>query len=132
MRNLILVHHPGRQDLKDFEEIAQCMWQLNKDVRPIIASVRLKPDAVPMALWTKPTLTVAFGPLGDFAPKRGTVFRNQRLDKIEELKALDRHGIPVPRWQLFTPGLDLDPADWGPAVVVKPAHPEFKGVSLLP
>ena len=132
MRNLILVHQPGRQDAQDFQEIAQYIRQLKKDVKPVIVSARFTADAIPAAMWANPTLTVCFGPLGQFVPKRGPVFRNQRLDKAEELRAMDRYGIPVPRWQIYTPGLELDPADWGPAVVLKPVQPEFKAVSLMP
>jgi hypothetical protein len=108
------------------------MWQRSKDVKPIIASVTTKPEMVPEVIWSLPTLTVAFGPLQQFRPKRGAVLHNRRLSKIEEMKRLQQHGVPVPRWQIHSPDLYLDSAEWGPVVVLKPATPPLRGVTLMP
>jgi hypothetical protein len=132
VKNLILVHNPVRQSVKDFEEIGDRIASLRKDIAPVIVSIATLAEAVPVALWSHPTLTVSFGPLGHFVPRRGIVMRNQRLEKTRELELLEQHGVPVPRWQTYVPGLDLDPALWGPLVIVKPALPEFRGVTLLP
>jgi hypothetical protein len=42
------------------------------------------------------------------------------MPKLEEMERLRDAGVPVPRFAEVTPDTDLDPADWGPTVIVKP------------
>jgi hypothetical protein len=43
------------------------------------------------------------------------------LYKHREYAKLGLAGIPVPQWSVIEPGLQLDPAEWGPYVVEKPS-----------
>jgi hypothetical protein len=43
------------------------------------------------------------------------------VNKIREFERLDRAGIPAPMWTEIKPNTVIDPDEWGPYVVVKPA-----------
>ena len=57
------------------------------------------------------------------------------MPKIEQVERLIAAGLPVPKTALLRPGTELDPAEWGEYVVLKPSLPEFQsmgqGVSLM-
>jgi len=69
----------------------------------------------------RPTLTVAFGDLRRSRFLSGRILHCANLLKHTELEQLRAAGIPVPDWVLIEPGVRLDPAVWGPYVVVKPS-----------
>jgi hypothetical protein len=72
-------------------------------------------------LATRPTFAFSAVPLKYFRPARGAVYQGNPLAKSEEYAALERAGIPVPRYRLLTeqnPRPDV--TDLGPYVVVKP------------
>jgi hypothetical protein len=68
----------------------------------------------------RPTLTVAFGWLRNRRFLTGDILDCPRIAKPNELERLRAAGVPVPDWVVLTPGTALDPAFWGPYVVVKP------------
>ena len=68
----------------------------------------------------RPALTVGF----ELARKRrfliGEILHCPRLAKHVEQEKLRAAGVQVPDWAVLSPGTTLDPAAWGPYVVVKP------------
>jgi len=68
----------------------------------------------------RPTLTIGFGGLKRSRFLSGQILHCPKLPKHKELERLRAAGIPVPDWVVIAPGTRLDPADWGPYVVVKP------------
>ena len=68
----------------------------------------------------RPTLTVVFGGLRRRRFLSGRILHTPMLPKHVELQQLRAVGIPVPDWTVIGPDTRLDPADWGPYVVVKP------------
>ena len=76
---------------------------------------------------SRPTLVFSIGPLVNFRPKRGKIYCGQVIPKTEQMQRLQRAGIPVPRWTEIKKGIKLDPEEWGPQVVVKPAGSEAWG-----
>jgi hypothetical protein len=68
----------------------------------------------------RPTLTVVFGGLRRRRFLAGRILHTPMLPKHVELEQLRGAGIPVPDWTVIQPDTRLDPADWGPYVVVKP------------
>jgi hypothetical protein len=119
-RNLILVNQPGWQRVEDFEEIARRIHVSAPDIRVFIAdNERLNP-VTRKAAARAPTLVVSPAPLRQFRPLRGRVYQGGRLDKRIEIAAMLREGLPVPRIAVLGPETRLDPAEWGPLVVLKP------------
>lgn len=120
MPNLILVHQRTKQDPADYAEIARRMTARAPEIAVHVAGTKDRdwhPDAFDGA---EPTLTVAPMPLRGFVPPRGAICQGNELPKGEQYERLAAIGIAVPRWTRVLPGIALDPADWGPYVVVKP------------
>jgi len=69
----------------------------------------------------RPTLTIGFGALRRRRFLSGRILHCPWIPKHEELERLRAVGIPVPDWTVIEPGTRLDPAFWGPYVVVKPS-----------
>lgn len=108
-------------DRRDLVEIADEIARMADDVHVIIVSQSDTAAAVPAAAWDRPTMTVCFGSLGQFAPLRGSVFQNRPLSKLEQYECFKVAGIRTPRTALFEFGRHYDPADWGEFVILKPA-----------
>ena len=68
----------------------------------------------------RPALTVAWGSLRERRFLAGEILHCPRIPKHVELARFRAAGVPVPDWLVITPGTRLDPASWGPYVVVKP------------
>lgn len=68
----------------------------------------------------RPTLTIRFSGLKRRRFLCGRILHCPMLPKHVELERLRAAGIPVPDWVVIEPGTRLDPAVWGPYVVVKP------------
>ena len=73
--------------------------------------------------------------LGWFQPRRGKIYCGYIVPKVDQMKALQRAGIAVPKWTVLTPDTRLDPSEWGRVVILKPAAWRFasggKGISLV-
>lgn len=61
--------------------------------------------------------------------QRPRILRGRRLahprgqgGKIGEYQMLEAHGLPIPKWTEIVPDIKLEPAEWGPYVVVKPSR----------
>ena len=81
MRNLILITQPGRQDPKDFEEIAELVTKRDRYIKVFIVTPEHTSDDIKREDWKHPTLTVALGSAGNFEPKRGKIFYNRQVSK---------------------------------------------------
>lgn len=68
----------------------------------------------------RPTLTIRFSRLKRRRFLCGRILHCPMLPKHVELEQLRAAGIPVPDWVVIEPDTRLDPAVWGPYVVVKP------------
>jgi hypothetical protein len=119
--NLVLAYRPGWQSLSDLGEIARHV----ADIEPAI-EVFILPATLPNSVSRKriamlPTLVVSAGPLAGFSPPRGVIYQGRPVAKMQQLKRLVDVGVRVPRTAVLGPNTQLDPAVWGPFVVVKPA-----------
>jgi hypothetical protein len=117
-RNLILLADERRLDWIDLYEIAVELAKLRRRIHVSIVS----PEDTEAAIrdWSQPTLTVSFGSLGSFVPRRGRVFRNVEIPKLEQYARLTEAGLATPKTARFLAGSDYDPAVWGEFVVLKP------------
>lgn len=118
---LLLVAHRRLNDRADFERIATQIRHEAPDVRPTVVSdrdhglLRLR-----LALSRRPTLVYSSARLRRFRPTRGAVLQGSQQSKVDELRALERAGVRVPRWKLVVRGEAPDVSDFGPYVVMKP------------
>ena len=118
---LVLVHMRERTiDPRDLEDLAERVEKRAPDIGVDLAGKRRGDQwrLLPHAL--RPTLTVVFGELRRSRFLSGRILHCANLPKHAELKRLRAAGIPVPDWTVIRPGVQLDPAEWGPYVVVKP------------
>ena len=119
--NLILVHQKAKQDRADFEAIGQRIGKLAPDIRVFVVDTKQADWADSRFVHGAPTLTVSPMPIKRFAPPSGTVCQGHEFPKDEQYQMLGRLGVPLPDWTAIAPDTVLDPAHWGPYVVVKPA-----------
>ena len=114
----------GRRDLV---ELARRVTALAPDIEVVIAGKRTSGQwhLLPYAL--RPTLTVGFGELRRRRLLPGRILHCPVFAKHVELERMRGAGIPVPDWVAIEPDTRLDPADWGPYVVVKPT---FGGIGV--
>jgi hypothetical protein len=119
--NLILVHQKTKQDRGDFEAIARLIGARAADIRVFIVDTKEQGWTDPRFERGAPTLTVSPMPIKRFAPPPGTVCQGHEFPKDEQYRRLADRGLPVPDWTVIGPDTVLDPVQWGPYVVVKPA-----------
>jgi len=118
-KNLYLVVHRPRLNKGTFTQITEGVERIAPHIRARV----IRNTHYLIRKWGRvsvPSLTVSFARLNRYCPPRGAVCAGKKLDKIEEMTLLAQPGIPVPRWELLEPGVDLDLSDWGPYVVEKP------------
>ncbi len=75
-------------------------------------------------LWTlgRPTVVVSMLPLRRFFPSWATILANEDIYKVQEYTALERAGIPIPKWTVVRQGEEPDLSGFNEFVVVKPAQ----------
>jgi hypothetical protein len=120
MRNLVLITQPGRQDPKDFEEIAERVRKFDRYIKVFVFTPENTSDDIKREDWRNPTLTVTLGNMGDFKPRRGRFFYNRQISKERQVELFTSDGIRTPRTITYSAGMVLDEEEWGPVVVIKP------------
>jgi len=119
--NLILVHQKTKQDRADFEAIARRIGERAAEIRVFVVDTKETDWTDPRFEVGAPTLTVAPMPIKRFTPPPGAICQGHEFPKDEQYRRLARLGVPVPEWTAIAPDTVLDPLQWGPYVVVKPA-----------
>jgi hypothetical protein len=118
---LVLVRvHELVIDEHDLPALAARVEKLAPEIEVVVADVRWRQQWKLLLHARRPTLTVVFGDLRRGRLLNGRILHCAGLRKDQELEQLGAAGIPVPDWVEIRPGTQLDPADWGPYVVVKP------------
>ena len=134
-RNLILAYRPGWQSLADLNAMARHVRDLDRTIGVFILASTLRNSIARKAAARLPSLVVSPGRMPIFVPKRGKVYQGSPIAKFEELRRLHDAGVPVPRTAILTPQLSLNPADWGPFVILKPtdigSSSHGRGIQLM-
>ena len=123
-RHLVLVHTPGFQDVRDFDDIARKVHELAPDIEVFIASQRHPvlgdAHAAPAGC---PTLVFSPGELLELpADARQDLCGKRHSESSSSSHASRLPGIPVPPSVEITPGVNLPEAAFGSHVVVKPGY----------
>jgi hypothetical protein len=119
-RHLVIAYRPGWQSLEDLNTMAGYVRDIDPTIRTFLVPTTHRNPITRREVATKPTLVVSNGRMTTFRPVRGKVYQGWPIPKIEEVRRLQLAGLPVPRTEILTPELKLDPADWGEFVIVKP------------
>jgi len=116
---LVLIAKRGLNHRPDFLQIRRYLRQVAPDVEVVVTADR-RFHAFRPSLWLRPTLVFSPIRMRRLRPLRGRVFDGNPLRKSQECRALENHGIRVPRWALLreTDRPDLGP--FGEYVVSKP------------
>ena len=118
--NLILVANPRINEPWDFELLASHVREIAPDIQTgVLYDQPVDWSRIPDG-FDLPTLTFSPGPIGRFRPSRGVVCQGLPFRKSQEYAALERAGVPVPRWTVVTPTHTPDLSGFGPYVVMKP------------
>ena len=129
--HLLLVYKPGHLDPNDFRQIGSFVQAKAPDIEPFVINDSIDPLESLDRATTKPFLLFAPIPLQYFRPRGGKIYSGQDIPKLEQMEALRRLGVPVPKWAVIKPDTRLSARDWGPLVIVKPLVGTLsKGVEL--
>ena len=119
--NLILLANRGVNQEGDFTKVADFVREYAPEVRPIVTLDR--EHRWRRHLWSfRPTFVFSAVPVEHFQPRRGVIYQGNSLAKSEEYAALERAGVPYPRYRLLTKEdpQPQDLAELGQYVVLKP------------
>ena len=105
---------------RDLDALAERVARQAPDIDVVVAGKRRADQWHLLPHAFRPTLTVGFGELRRRRFLNGRILHCPRIPKHVELETLRSAGISVPDWVVVEPGTTLDPAVWGPYVVVKP------------
>lgn len=117
--NLLLVCKRRLHEHDDFTQIARLIREIAPDVHARLISDRLR-NAYRPDFWLRPTLAVSTERLRRFRPLRGRLFHGRQMPKSQEYAALERVGVPVPKWVVFSAGKTPDLDEFSKYVVCKP------------
>jgi hypothetical protein len=128
-RNLIILHDTRVQPDRDFRVVAKRVAALAPDIRAFVLTERRRNLRAQLAQLWRPTLFVQIEQVPDLRRLRGYLAQPHSQGKMADYRMLEAAGFPVPRWTEIAPGIALDPAEWGPWVVVK-ADRGLRGLSV--
>lgn len=135
LRHLVMVNRPGWQSPEDFAEIGRRVMKQAADIGVFIANHDVHDPRLEEAAASRPSLVFSPCALKSFFPRRGAVAAGRAIDKPTQLARLEALGIPVPKWTVLAPETCLDPAEWGPYVMLKPSSSrsaKAKGLVIAP
>ena len=122
LRNLVLVHSQGWQDVSDFQAIKRLVEEMAPDIEVFIASNDSRSSLTRKKAARRPALVFSPIRLMHFQPDRGRIYAGQAMSKLEEMRILTEADMPVPRFAEIKPETRLSPRDYGPRVIVKPSY----------
>lgn len=128
-RNLIILHDTRVQPDRDFREVAKRVGTMAPDIDAFVITERRRNLRAQLAQLFRPTLFVEMQPLPGVRRLRGHLAEPKDRGKMADYRLLAAAGLPVPRWTEIVPGIALDPAEWGPWVVVK-ADRGLRGIDV--
>lgn len=118
--NLIIVTGRHTEDWHDFANIAQEVVRIAPDIAVHLVSPRDTAAAIDEQKWLRPGITVCVGHPGEFVPRRGPLFHNAPIKKLDQYSRLKNAGIATPHTERFEFGRDYSEADFGAFVILKP------------
>jgi hypothetical protein len=134
-RSLVLVHTPHVLAIADLHAVAAHARETAPTIATFVVSNTMLNDTARRKAAERPSLIFSPVRLKSFVPLRGKVYQGRAIGKLEQLRLLATAGVRVPKTTVITPKLALDPAEWGPFVIVKPTFlggsSRGKGIQLM-
>ena len=121
-RGLLLFPKPGDSYREDFAVIVDHVRRVAPELQVKVAHEAEPPEDFAAEFRGLPTLVVSFRHAVP-VPVPGRVFCCRYIPKPRQLRRYAQAGVPFPPARMFHWGLKLDPAIWGPFVVMKPIKP---------
>jgi hypothetical protein len=115
--NLALFYNPKDMTVADITAIGE---RLDPGIRFRAYSTAHSHLLTPLKLLTRPSVTIELSHPWRFHPLNAKRLRQLRKGKIYTNRVTREAGLPVPKFEVITRETVLDPAVWGPYVVVKP------------
>jgi hypothetical protein len=133
IRNLLIVHTPGCQDISDWLNVKRRIDLAASDIEVRIGSNTTRDPVTRRWQASRPSLVFSPFTLRDYKPKGGTIYAGRGFSKIVQVERLKRQGVRVPLTLRLTPDLAIDPAHWGRYAVVKPLRgSKGRAIRLVP
>jgi hypothetical protein len=130
-----MVYYPNLVSVGDLEEIRDRIARQAPDIEVFIVPATVPAAGEERRIANRPSLIFSPMRLGWFRPRRGKIYCGRIMPKVDQMKVLQRAGIPVPKWTVLRPDTRLAVSEWGPVVILKPAAWRFasggKGISLM-
>lgn len=134
-KNLILVLSNKRYNPQDFIDIGARIARRADDIEVYALTAGSPASILEATAWKRPTLTVALSTEGAFTPVRGPLLIGRRVEKLQQVEALQRANVSVPPAQPFEQGMKLNREFWGEYVLLKPipleASSHGEGIQLF-
>lgn len=118
--NLALFFRPDKVAASDMETIRDEIGRIDRGVRTFLFPTTETYRWAHLKLLGRPTVSVELGRSKSFRFRRMVRLRQLKRGKLEPSDIIRDAGLPIPPYEVITPGIRLDPADWGPYVVTKP------------
>src|SRR4029079_11941874 len=112
-KNLILVLSNKRYNPQDFVDIGARIARRADDIEVYALTAGSPASILEATAWKRPTLTVALSTEGAFTPVRGPLLIGRRVEKLQQVEALQRANVSVPPAQPFEQGMKLNREFWG-------------------
>lgn len=122
--NLAFYCYPRKGAVDDFREVARRIERAAPDIRTYVFRTDLSASWLTgwLRIAARPTAFVEMDRIKWLHPLRGRRLAHVHGGKAREYPLLTAAGLPLPPWELIGPKTTLDPAQWGPYVVVKPSR----------
>jgi hypothetical protein len=125
VKNLVFICNPGKGNVDDFCEVSRAIERRAPEISArVLTSLRLRSALFEvLKLARRPTLAIQIDRDADLPLLRGPRLAHRRSGgKLVQYAELAAAGIPVAPWVEIRAETVLDPAEWGPYVVVKPSR----------
>jgi acyl carrier protein len=116
--NLVIVINE-RFERNGFEKLADCVRELDPSIHAVVTRDRAPMD---VAVPRNPTLILSPALIRHMPNVNGRLFCGYPLSKSEEYAALEKAGLPVPKWALLTEDHFPDLSEFDDFIVKKPDH----------
>ena len=119
------------ESFDDFLNIAKRINSMDTSIGVLIRSASFHPSEIPFQYLSLPLLTLYLVNPPTTLPTRGHTLCVEDLGKATEYENFLAAGFSIPRTRRYHLGEVLDPADWGPYVILKPVYGSYAIGNLL-
>ncbi|MGI9480986.1 MAG: hypothetical protein ACR2OR_01385 [Hyphomicrobiales bacterium] len=130
--NLVLIHNSHQFGVQDFVRLRDLIHGANDDIKVLVGPDSPVPLHIQNSLGEKRTLVFSPTPIKYFRPRGAAIFCGEFVDKFQQAKIFEEHGIPTPKTEIVTGESRFSETEWGPFVILKPTNTTmgFRGAGI--